>query len=636
MTTNKIRKRAPTKADRLHIPAEPDQGPARDRYKTLYLISHRRHLDSIPDDPDGLVVTTEWSALQACRERNIDSIHTDWIRKNHRVCDPQALRIHQKLYSYIACNDANPSVYKGVEVLSLSTNFLVNTLLDAVLHDACIRYLCAGMKIQKIVAYDLSADFHGLGLGAKEALVAEIGSDLNLKIDLRWDIPKASDAAFFYRSLAPRPPGSINIFRSAIKGAASYACEAFFRAFVKRNKAAPFVYMFISVATLKSLVKRHPKSCTPIIPFSASPKSFSFLYACFKNGIIPVRQSITNDQASPHQAVPALTNAVERAWKSHPASGIELVYRSIIREHLLVAERLSGLLRLIDETDDVIRRFNVSRVVTGDATAPVGQILRDLADKYGIGIDESLNGMFLCPFYDRVRDVNKNGASTDMRELALGPSVEKWLSLCKTPLPSVSVGYPALGELKPGAIQAPSKKRVLVLPIYAWHSDTCAWSSKQAPQLVDLIRTLASNGIEEIHVKLHPGIDNFAGYQWLIDHFELPCSLYQHVSFAEQLDWADLVIGPAGSSTFLETIAIGKPFYVFRPQPTAIPDSLLEGAVICATPDEVCAHIERGIVPDRHKILNAWGSMDLVDNSAEAFWDAVDAAVASTSGEDKS
>jgi len=610
---------APKQTEEL-VPSRPKTGPARDKYRLLYIVSHPRHIEHVPDGPENLVVATEWTALQAARERGLDAVHTDWARSIGVTFEFPEEDAYQKIYDWSDTGVTNLTCYKGVSLTTLYATPLALAVLDATRIDSCLRHLCATLSIEKIVIFDISTSFHFMGLSAKRRLIRQISDDFGLSLENKWDVPGNEDASFSCRSLFVKTPR--RTFLDLLRSSIGQIVEWTFR-ILSTTRRRPCVYLYISTASLSRMVHRDPKGVTPVIPFESSPKTWTFLRACWKNGIIPVRQGLFGSGRKYIESCKTMAMAVETHWRQRPAIGMEAVFREIVREIILLPDALAARMQLVDELDQVMHRLSIRRVVTGDATAPVGRALCELARSKGIGADETLNGVFIGPRCDPIRMGIEGWRAPVSRELALGPAVERWLAISGTPLPSVITGYPALGNVKQGSIAAPERRKALVLTLYAWLNDVGAWSSELSPALVDMIRTLAERGFQSIRLKLHPGVDNLAYYQWLVEHFDLQCTIDQTGDFADHLAWADVVVGPAGSGTFLETLAAGKPYYVLRLQNTAIPDELLEGAVVGDTPENICNAISEGRVPDRDKILAIWCALGMVEDPSSAIWAAI-------------
>ncbi|WP_460019625.1 hypothetical protein [Magnetospira thiophila] len=563
---------------------------------------------------------TEWAGYQVARERGFQALHTDWARAHCPADGDTAEEVYFRALDWCPGGADDPTRYKGVSLGRMYATFLGCAYLDTARVDRALRHLCANHAIGRIVVFDISSTFHTLKLAAKSLLIQQIGMAFSIPVEERWDIPHIGDAAFFSRPIGPRV--SPWTFRDRLRGGLGRIVEWAFR-LAAVGRSAPRVFLYISTLSLRHLVTCRPDGILPVLPFEASPKSRTFLGTCLRHGIVPA--SLTQSPPTKKQiaACASMVEAVEDHWRKHPADPVGRVHRETVRETVLRLEILAELARTVDGLDKLITRLNVRRVVSGDASAPMGRALCELAQVRGLGADETLNGVFISPLRDPVRCSEDGGSSPVTRELALGPAIEKWLALSGTPLPSVVTGYPGLGRLKAVALARPATGKALVLPLYAWLNDTGGWPSKLSPNLVRMVRGLAQMGYGSIRIKIHPGLDNLKYYQWLVDHFDLPCTVDQTAAFADHLAWADLVVGPPGSGTFLETLAAGKPYYVLRPRPSAIPDVLLEGAVVGDTAEALCQAIGRGELPDRERILSLWCGLGQVTDPARAVWLAI-------------
>jgi hypothetical protein len=599
-------------------------------FDNLALVSHPRHLDQL-DQNEGttLVVATEWAVWQVAVERGLAAVHHEGLLKSW----PDEISPPEEVYSdacmWIYADGKDMTLYGDVSLGRLYGTFLAHAHHAVLLIGAALNRLCLAHTPRRIVLYDLSAHFGALGAAAKRQLVAEIAAEAKIEVLDRLDQPEAGDPWMHHLPcLAPRP-AAIPTIRDRLRDVAAVVLEGVFRLRLFGRRNWPRSFLFVSIASLAELVERPPGRFVPVMSAAASPKNRKFLGACWRNGVLPARLAPPRPLARHHKAEAEIRTKVEAAWEQHPASGFAAVHRETVREWLFAPGVLASLAAQVEALAALLDRLGIKRVVTGDVSGPFGRSLCELAAVRGIGADETLNGMFLAPMKEPSRCGDGHIAPVVTRQLAFGQATLDWLTEISAPMESVVTGYPALGRpVATVPTESRPPRHALVLPCYAWLNELTAWRGEIFPLLVDTIRMLADLGIADIRLKLHPGVDNEAFFRRLVSDFDLPCTVVKQGSVAEHLDWADMVVGPATSGACLETLAVGKPYYILRPLPSGVPDHALPGAIIAGSAAELAEHIKAGHVPDRDRLLGHLCAFGVIDDPSAAVWRAIDEACA--------
>ncbi|MDO8607462.1 MAG: hypothetical protein Q7R40_13070 [Phaeospirillum sp.] len=604
--------------------------PKRASYRRLVLISVPRHLDGFdPAAPADLIVATEWLAWREARARGFDAVHFECADPSWPAADAgPPLDLAPRGTGWVWAGEVDPTVYRDVSLGRLYSTYLsIAWHAAATLRHGLLR-LCRDLRPEQLVLFDLSAPYDVLTAAAKRAIAADAAAAVDAEVDDRLDPPAATENAlpFLQGCMTPkpaRPPGLKDRLREWVAG----RVEALFRLHLLARRRRPRVFFYISLLSLRHLVDGFDgRGIVPVIPFGPSPKTRSFLTTCWRGGIWPVAMEAAGSDGKRRAEEARIIAAMEAHWRSHPTAGLEAVQRETVRSSLFRPGILTSLMALVDQLAHLLDRLRIDRVVTGDSGSPLGRAMCELALARGIPADETLNGVFVLPFRNAPRCGDRSMPATVTRELAQGPGSERWLNDQGARIERVVTGYPALGRPQPGPLAPPKLRHGLILPGYAWSNDMETTRSRIISSLVETVRMMADLGFTGIRLKLHPSKDVVGFYRHLVERLDLPCEVHAGGSFEQHVAWADVVVGPVGSSTFLETVAGGKPYYVMRPLPSTITADLLPGAVIVDDAAQLAGALKSGIVPDRDRLLGHLCGLGVVGDPVAATWDAIIAA----------
>jgi hypothetical protein len=91
-------------------------------------------------------------------------------------------------------------------------------------------------------------------------------------------------------------------------------------------------------------------------------------------------------------------------------------------------------------------------------------------------------------------------------------------------------------------------------------------------------------------------------------------------NFLDHLTWADIVVGPATTGAFAQTLAAGKPYYVFRSSFSAVPKSYLRSATVVSSATELNSALASGTEPDGDAVLQHMCATKTIANASERMW----------------
>ena len=600
----------------------PDPGLRR-RYDRVALISHPRHLDRLDAaDPSILVVATEWLAWWAARERGHAVLHYE----SRLAPWPEDLGNPDDLYlracDWVYADGTDMTEYKAV---SLGYLFATPTALAWMAYrrlECALSQICREFRPRELILFDLSSHFSILGPSEKRQLAADMARQHGLTLidsldPLTPDEPHSPTIPLYSGS------GAETGVRPWLRRAYAILIGAVSRVGWWLQGRRPKIFFFASHLTSLSLVRHfRGRRVAPVFLADVLPKNPGFLWNCWRRGIVLARLPGAWRRRR-GRAVQRIVEAIEAHWRTTGAEDAEAARRTFIRERLLRSGRLDTLADMVDRFDRLIGLHRFQRVVSGDVSNSTGRTICALAHAIGLPSDETLNGMFISSLKDPSRCGDGIKGPTLSRELALGDVTVEWLDATGAPIERVIAGYPALDAVRSrfGNERQNSKRRnALVLPGYAYLADATALRAEIVPFLINSVRVLAHHGFDAIRIKLHPGAENRHFYEHLVDRFGLPATVHDDGNFLDHLAWADVVVGPATTGAFVETLAAGKPYYVFRSSFSAVPESYLRAAVVVTSATELNSVLASGTEPDIDAILQDFCATDTVANASERMW----------------
>ena len=95
-------------------------------------------------------------------------------------------------------------------------------------------------------------------------------------------------------------------------------------------------------------------------------------------------------------------------------------------------------------------------------------------------------------------------------------------------------------------------------------------------------------------------------------------------SYRTNLEWADIVIGPANSGAVLETIASGRPYFQVCLKPNAVNKRYISGSPVFEDIESLRQCLEGGVSLDQKEYLENFTSLKEFPNSPQRTWDVIE------------
>ena len=114
--------------------------------------------------------------------------------------------------------------------------------------------------------------------------------------------------------------------------------------------------------------------------------------------------------------------------------------------------------------------------------------------------------------------------------------------------------------------------------------------------------------------------------------FRLTCDLIDTGTLRENLEWADIVIGPPTSGAMLETLAANRPFYPLSLPPNDTNKKYLEGSPHFESIESLRRHLESGQPLEQKELLENFTSLEEFSNAAARTSEAIEIVLSKASG----
>jgi hypothetical protein len=596
----------------------------KDQYQKLILISHQDHLQFLKNDPNALIISSDWLTWQRCSDAGFDCLHFESMMKEWPVerGDPDLHYLQSNNWMYI--NGQDISEFHGVS-LGKQFNKEIALLSNAYLrHWHALDKICELYKPIKIELLDIRVEYDYLDNAAKKRLVEDISSIHGIQFEDR-DIRRSPDTEAYhdlpFSAQAQEKKGIKYWLRQLYEN----LIDPIFRTRFLSAPAKPRVFLLLNWGTMNSLIEHfHSYHLSPVILAGQWPKTISFVSTCLRKGIFLTKLPRVDLSQSENAELKQMIATLEAAWTTADTeSSFEITRREFFKNQLIASGVFHQRALEIKQYELLFRRHKFSQIVVGDAENRTCRLLMELASRYKIPANELLNGMFMTgqQFDARSGDDYHSGYLT--RLLSWGEQNETWLQAKNKNIPFTRVGNPALDILKPSKlIPSTGKSKALVLPMSM--EGVKALNSSMFSTLVDTVTKLKENGYSEIRVKVHVGHPVKKYFDAIVEYFDLDCEIFQNGGLMEHIKWADFVIGPINSGAFVETMILGKPYYPMCVPPTSIRRDFLGDIEPIETVPELLEAISKNKYPYAEKYLEYFCSASSLPNAAKQVWKALE------------
>ena len=594
----------------------------REHYDRIVLIAHRRHLPHLDArDSRTLVLSTDWLAWRQCLDTGIACLHFEallgeWPEERGNPDD-----INMRRCDWMLRDGRDVTLFRGV---SLGKLFIRDVAMGCNAFERIWYALDRAIRRfgpAELVLYDLRAEHDLLDESVKIWMVGELAKQHKVRLISCSDVPPPDDPGLSERSDGFGVAESSPLWRRGLRHAYAAIIDAVFR-FRTLGRSPPGKILLIhNWATTRNLIRHHQGSgLAPTLIAEQAPKQPVLIWKWWWEGVVLVAPPSARLDAEDRRSLAVIRAEIENRTAT-PDDIVATARHLFITRRILATGWIEQRALEVKRYLKLFRRHRFARVVVGDATNGFCRLVAECASVNKVPCDELPNGMFVTRQLYDARLGGQSGPPVIDRVLSWGPFTHRWLAATGAHA-GATVGYPALDDQRTPPVPV-RFGRALVLPIYADADDPAAFTSNIFGCLVDVVRALRKFGCAEIRVKVHVGPQNRNYYADVLRHFDLDVPVIKDNALPEHLHWADFVVGPVNSGAFVETLAVGKPYFPILPSPSRIDPALLGGILLVKSAEELVGLLDRGNIPARDVVLEDLCSFVSIPNASRQFWRAL-------------
>jgi hypothetical protein len=569
----------------------------RTSYRRLALVTHEQQLRRINDD-DTLVVLCDWLLWQRAVTRGEHCVHYEqgialWDEPDTLDSDLMILS-----NSWMYADGKDVTLFNGVSLGKLFHSESLFCHINIIRLERALQKLIEKFDPREIEFFDYANDINVLGKDMRKRLAQEIAHDRQLYF---VDASSADDPEAFSIAenlLAPPPvPTWHRWLLKRVYGAALSTASRLRVAFDRK----PCILLLLGGNTIEPLTQQfRPGTFTPAVLARTVPKRWRSLLRCLRNGIRLLDITEASLSAVDRDRLRQIRSDLAHRLVDADSARARIVHQFILR-NFIDSTKPEALAVEVLKAEKQLASLRPARIVVDGVRNPPPRIYVELAGRFGCKVDYLWHSP-MVPQYLKFDALGGDPNTVPMvdRCLSWGPMNDHWLNSVEAKMPRVRVGSP-LSDRYSGWKSPPqrpsdlpiSEQNVLVLQYAPILSDLKSQNASLYSCFVELVRQLNDEGFRNIRFKLHPGPG-----RWKKDYFEtiaamfgIDCKIMKTEPFSECVSWADIIVGPAQTGAFFETLAAGKPYYAYILEPNSYDVSCYEGYPIYASVEDVVAGV---------------------------------------------
>lgn len=597
------------------------------QYRHLALVTHQDQVDLIDqNDEKTLIVSCGWLLWQELVESGRHAVYyelgiLDWDEPDTLGTD---LNLRANDWVYELGNDA--VMFQGVSIGRMFGAEISMALLNYHRIIRCLRKLIERFGPEEIWLFDFTLDINLLGEDMRKMVVQMAVRECGVGfIDRSSDTPRRTHEVgeeVFVR----KEHGRFSLFLLSVY---SWVLETVsgLRCFFSPRERRVLVQVISNMAT--PLIRNFSsQGLTPMFLGRTVPKKLDLLWRCLKHGLLLVTPRTAALSPQDQRRIDAIHDAFDAAC-SKPSEGSRQFIHLYFRHHALETGRLMEMARLIKAVDRLLERYKPARIVVDGVRHVPPLIYVELAGNKGIAIDYIWHSP-LSPQNKKLEALgtDPHRPSKVTRCLTWGRTNERWLDRTGAQTARVRVGSPLRDKytrqekMTLAELDSPGERKILLLQYTYQIDDLAGLNTNMYENFVNTILELRKLGYSRFRFKLHPGPGRWkkSYFESIAEHYGLGCKILKTEPFHEQLDWADIVIGPAATGALYETLAAGKPYHAFLLSPHSLDAGYFEGYPLLTSVDQLPQALANDTPPDGRKLIDNLYSSDEFPNPSKRFW----------------
>ena len=595
-------------------------GHLKTQYRRLVLVSDMEQALGDRDD-DTLLVTSDWLAWRKLCDQGAHALHYeamlgDWPEA---LGDADDHFIDSSAWVYV--DGVDVTLFRGVSLGKQFNRHMCYLRAAYYRQWHALDRLCERYRPEEIVFHDMRVETDIMDRDTIADLVRDVADGRGLRVDIRRAPASHPGSTYPISSMRSVPVGKPD--NRMLREIYLVLVTGLFRARFLFSGRKPRVFLFLNWMCVRNLLENVAgPGVTPVIQAEPWPKSLKFLWLCLRQGVLqcrlPKASLGTEDKAAINAIIARFATVQQGATKDFTA-----VQKNFVRRHLVDHGWIWERALAVKRYERLMRDVGIGRAVVGDSENATCSLIAETAKAQRIPTDELPNGLFTSGQLTDNRCVDRGGRQPAVaRLLSWGDQNDHWLAATRSPLPAVRTGYPGLDEFRRQAPPPPSgRQKALILPVMPTGDNPVALFSETFANVVATARALRAAGFTTLRLKIHPGYVSTRPYfEQVLAYHGVECEIKIDGELKDHALWADVVVGPINSGSFVETLLVGRPYYPFQSLPSALRPELFGGAHVFHSAADLQGAIERGETQDHKAILQALCSIENIDNASQRFW----------------
>jgi len=602
------------------------------QYERLILVTERHHIAAIDaTGEEGLIVSGDWLLWQQCLSEGRHAIHKDlglldWDGK--KVGHDHLIWANDWVYD----EGRDMTLFRGV---SLGRKFYRQVALVIADHhrmSAPLNILIRRFHAKELVIYDYRTEDEFLDLEGRVSIASTAAKNAGIKFTNRCQ--QLGDHDFGHRDVGgwPRPGNNQGSLLTRLR---RFVVDIYvlFLGWVsliirRMNPSQPSILIVMTYITGMPLIREFERKgliSMYLGRFMPHKTRFYFWLENLKKAILPV-------------------DVVKPALNAKDLAELDNIKQKILRTlvpssdpckndvHRYLHRRVingDGLIKMaldVKWAERLIDEFQPNLVITDGLMDITSKIFLELAKSRGVTNAVTWHG----PYVQDVK-VDIFGCDPRMESLAdysltWGRAHEDWLDGIGAKTRKIRTGNLVSSGYQ-GIEQVTGRGNVMILQFVSTIHEFVSPLSYEYFCYVEIVRMLAALGYTSVRVRFHPGASKRKYYEQINEFFGLTCEMNDEGSYRDNLEWADIIIGPANSGAALETIASGRPYFPVSLKPNAINKHYISGLPVFEDLGSLRKGLESGISMDQKEFLENFTSLKEFPNSPQRTWDVIEGIV---------
>ncbi|MBC7952319.1 MAG: hypothetical protein H7Z12_10955 [Rhodospirillaceae bacterium] len=592
-------------------------------YTRIALVAADAQLRLVPGDEDTLVVSCDWLAWQKASAEGRHCLFYEWGLKDWYDND----HLHRELFiranDWLYDGDRDITLYRGVSLGKSFANEVSVCLANHARLSVALTNIVQAFAIREIVYYDFRNETDGLTPEMRRTCIEMVCADNGLSYS---DQSASVDAGSYTVSEHAMVSRERPRWQVAMLNAYGLVAEALTSLRTWGRKGERPLLMIGTNMAAPLAEQFDLADVTPMFTTRVLPKGPRMLMHCLRRGIRLVRLTAGRPNRADRQRAGEVIAEAERLFARPAPQSLRFV-QAYVRECFLKPDRVAAAAAQVRSIERLFDRHKFTRVVVDGVRHWPPRAIMEVAALRHVPMDSTWHSS-LAP-----NNVLLDALGGDPRMpplvsrcLTWGSAHEEWLQKTNARQPVIRVGCP-IAERYRGAVPVakPLANRAEVNVLLLQYTPIWGLNVNMYESFVDLVRLLRAKGFRKIWMKLHPGRGRWRREYFLeiAEFFGLGCEIFKYEPYSQFAAWADMVVGPALSGSFFETLAAGKRHYPMIMRPHGFDLEYYRDCRIVERVEEIDELVERDEPIDARKLFDAFYSVDTIDNAALAFWHAV-------------